>query len=142
MLNDLEDILSKIYSVETAARRICAHAGIPLEVINFDGPIRDIWHDIVRQARLRGKLLELVKVAAEDAPLQPVLQRAYGALLYGEANVINEARTLSPGDNNKLDEMYRMVYEIRERVSVLRVWLVALTIGMIFAAILFGWRLS
>lgn len=33
-------------------------------------------------------------------------------------------------DSNKLDEIYRLVYKISERVSVQRVWLIALTIAV------------
>lgn len=33
-------------------------------------------------------------------------------------------------DKDKLSEVYRLVWEIRERVSILRTWLVALTVGV------------
>lgn len=33
-------------------------------------------------------------------------------------------------ERSKFDEMFRLVYEIRERVSVMRTWLVSLTVAV------------
>jgi hypothetical protein len=38
-------------------------------------------------------------------------------------------------DSSKLNEIFRLVYEIRERVSVQRVWLIALTIAVGLVAV-------
>lgn len=147
MLNDLQAELSKLYPMMDDARRVVDDADIPHVFIEFDGPISNVWHRIVRQAEIRRKLAGLLRVAIEDYPQSVTLQRIYGSLLYMRLHMRfdapdkEERGSLVASDDSKIDEIYRLVFETRERVSVLRTWLAALTIMVVMAVVLGAWRL-
>lgn len=144
MLNDLRNELSRLYADTDSARRIVSDANIPGIFVDFDGPVIDVWHQVIQQARIRQKLPALVQAAMRDYPQSAILQRVYGALVYGSPSgesTNNYENDAMPDNETKFDRMYEMVFKTSERVSVLRTWLIALTIAFILAVVWFGWRL-
>jgi hypothetical protein len=86
MLNALREELSRLYQDSDSARRIVNDAGIPTVLLDFDGPIVDVWSRIIGQADRRQMLANLVSVARREYPISDVLQQVYGALLYKPPN--------------------------------------------------------
>lgn len=137
MLNDLRNELSRLYQDEASARRVVSDAGLPSIFIDFDGPMVDVWHQVIQQASIRHKLPDLVQVAMRDYPQSAILQRVYGLLLYGPTNKESVSKAEDeavPDYETKIDRMYEMVNKTNERL----VRVETVQIGLIIALIVIG----
>src|SRR5688572_9495187 len=121
MLNDLKAELARLYTDLGSAKRVVDDASIPNTLVEWDGPMIDVWHRIVDQANKHHRLPNLVGVATKDYPQSAILQRIRGALFYTGSHRDEGTSAVAP-DEDKLDEVRRMVYGINERVSVLQTW--------------------
>jgi len=135
MLDVLRAELCRLYPDEASARRLVDEAGLPSIFIDFDGPMVDVWHRIIKQAHARHQLRDLVAVASKEWPTSSALYQVIGGLRYG-ADVGSAVDIVSPSDDDKLSEIYRMVYAVSERVSVLMVAVIALAVAVGFMALI------
>lgn len=138
MLNDLRTELSRLYPDATSARRIVSDAGLPGIFIDFDGPVIEIWHQAIQQAGIRHKLPDLVQAAMRDYPQSAILQRIYGAFVYGDSGSgdIAEVETVEMPDNDsKVDSIYKLVYKTNERLTRVETWQMALAIALAVLAL-------
>jgi len=110
MLDELERVLSQLYTTSEAARLISDHAGIPQTFIDFDGPIGDVWHRIVEQADRRQKVPDLLRKATTDYPNRVDLQRMFGAFLYGRdpKNTEQNITIMGPRSDTSSDALGRL----------------------------------
>lgn len=141
MLNDLQTILIQLYSRPEDARRLCQQSGIDTSFIDFGGNMQLVWWAVIREAERRGRLAALVKEAADEYPQRPELQRIWGGLLYVGSRQVDRDAGDVVSDGEKLDEIREMVWEVRERVSVQGVWLLALTVAVIVSGLIIGIKL-
>lgn len=104
MLDELKRELAQLYTTPESARLVSDTAGIPATFIDWEGAPVEIWHRIVDQAEKRHKLPDLLRVAIQQYPNRPMLQRIYGVFLYGirsdkdvEYFDVNSPRGVRPG---------------------------------------------
>lgn len=57
------EILGSLYKDSTDAKRLVDMAGIPTEFIHFDAKMRNVWHEVVTEARKRTRLGRLLASA-------------------------------------------------------------------------------
>lgn len=137
MLNDdLKAELVRLYTDVQFARRVCADAGIPSEFVDFDGAAVNVWHQIVEQAERRHRIPNLVNVAMRDYPQSAILQRIWGAFVYGPKNETEPAMPMS--EDGKFEVLFKEVFQISKQVSELRVWVIVLA-GVVATYI--GWSI-
>lgn len=72
----VREILNGKYLTTQEITRVVNEAGIPQNQVHFDaGPSIDVWHDVVKKAKLHGKVEKLIDVAIKDFPDDPMLER-------------------------------------------------------------------
>ena len=68
MLNEIERILVALYDNPAKTRHVIDRAGIPVDRIDMDGAMRDVWHSVVTEAERRRQLPDLIRTVVSDYP--------------------------------------------------------------------------
>jgi hypothetical protein len=67
-LTALNALLAYLYPTEADSRRVVAYAGLRETSIKFDGAASINWYNILNEARKRGRVDDIVRVAKEEFP--------------------------------------------------------------------------
>lgn len=64
----LRDVLSRLYDDPRKIRRVLDDAGLPTHSIDLRGPVRDIWHDALKEAERQDKVSAIEGIARHEYP--------------------------------------------------------------------------
>ena len=73
-LSALRNVLANLYPTQSDSRQIVDDAGIPSGRIEFSSAAIKNWDAILREAKKRDKIFEIVKVALQEYPDNPLLR--------------------------------------------------------------------
>jgi hypothetical protein len=78
-LNDLRDVLARLYTTESSARTFVKTALLNEANIAFSTRAKDNWTAILEEADRQGQVDQLIEVAMQEFPRNPDLQATAGA---------------------------------------------------------------
>jgi hypothetical protein len=78
-LNDLRDVLARLYTTESSARTFVKTALLNEANIAFSTRAKDNWTAILDEADRQGQVVQVIEVATQEFPRNPDLQAAAGA---------------------------------------------------------------
>jgi hypothetical protein len=76
----LRDALANVFPLAAPVIEIAARAGIPPATVRWEQPMRTAWRDLITTARNRGRLRELLALAAAAHPGAAAALRNLGCL--------------------------------------------------------------
>jgi len=93
MLTNLRDVLADLYYTQDQARRLIEDAGLRPAYVNLEGDSITRWHNILREADRRNKVVAVVEVAKAEYPENKWLAAAAQGDLWvvGGADIANVA---------------------------------------------------
>lgn len=80
----LHDELARLYPLPADVRRVAEAAGLNLALVLLEGTGANLWHGVLREAVLQGRLRDVVEVALGDYPTHSGLHGVYNLLNRGD----------------------------------------------------------